>query len=94
MEEREVRWVGVTLDELKNAIRDTLREECIDRHVFERKRMSESDVMYCLSIPIVTLRHWEHEGWLVPERDADGVATYNPIEVRVMLNTTTIAVEK
>lgn len=81
-----MRWVGVTLDELKDAIRDVMREEYVDRCVFEDMRMSEGDVMYCLGVQKATLRYWEEEGWLVPERDAEGVATYNPVAVKAMLN--------
>lgn len=86
MGEKKVRWVGVTLDELKDAIRDVMREEYVDRCVFGDGRMSESDVMYCLGAQKATLRYWEEEGWLVPERDAEGVATYDPVAVKAMLN--------
>lgn len=81
-----MRWVGVTLDELKEAIRGAMREEYVDRCVFEDRRMREGDVMYCLGAQKATLRCWDEEGWLVPERDAEGVATYDPVAVKAMLN--------
>lgn len=64
----------------RRAVRDIAEEPLLDPRPTDA--MSVGELAGALGVRTSTLRHWEAERLLTPERDASGARTYRPVDVR------------